>query len=719
MPQRITQKVVNSFIKGLVTEAGELTFPENASVDELNCDIRRDGSRRRRLALEEEGGYLSSFTVSDSAPFVSDTWYNAGGINGLDFLVVQVGDNLRFYDKSAAPYSSGLSTETIDLTSHYATGVTSITNEVQMTSIQGALVVASPDIDTIYIERNNTTEALTATEISFRTRDFEWQGDRSTYDSEVATGSATTARKYDTANAGWAGNPGAAALTTYTGGGNYPPLTLPWFAGKDASNNFSKAEWDKIQGGTSLIGNGFYILDFFAKDRETASGVTGIGTDPVSSRFSCVETFGERVFYGGLTEEESGTILFSRIVEQLGDLGECFQQNDPTSENLSDLLDTDGGVIRISGCVGIQKLYNIGSSLFVFAQNGVWVIQGVDNVFRATEYSIQRVSQIGIQVPGSFVAAESVPFWWSRSGIHTLSFDQVTGQATEQNVSITTIQSFWDRLKPNQKEDVHAVYDRTNKRVYWGYPSEANAGTNKLNHLLILDTQLGAFLPWTVEVSGSGDYIAGLAFYEGFGEGSIVQDVMTSNGDNVVLSTGDNVINTVVTGFETGDPAVTALIVDGTTSKLTMGGFTGRDYLDWGSVDYTSYAVAGYDFLGDLTLQKSAPYVTTYMRLTEDGWEGDEETGYNPTNDSSLLMSAFWDFSRNASSNAQQVYRFKHVPILDEADLSSFDYPEDVITTRTKVRGRGRSMRLRFESETGKDFILLGYAVIGGVNGRY
>ena len=44
MAQRASQKPTVQFNKGLVTEAGELTFPEGASVDELNCSLERDGS---------------------------------------------------------------------------------------------------------------------------------------------------------------------------------------------------------------------------------------------------------------------------------------------------------------------------------------------------------------------------------------------------------------------------------------------------------------------------------------------------------------------------------------------------------------------------------------------------------------------------------------------------------------------------------------------------
>jgi len=57
MAQQATQKPTVVFNKGLITERGELTFPEGASVDELNMSLERDGSRRRRLGLEYESGF--------------------------------------------------------------------------------------------------------------------------------------------------------------------------------------------------------------------------------------------------------------------------------------------------------------------------------------------------------------------------------------------------------------------------------------------------------------------------------------------------------------------------------------------------------------------------------------------------------------------------------------------------------------------------------------
>lgn len=718
MPQSLTQKVVNTFVKGLITEAGELTFPADASVDELNCDLRRDGSRRRRLAAKiEDSNTLSSFTVSTSTRFHTGSWENVGGQSGLEFLVLQVGSTLRFYNKSNLPYSSHEIAQTVNLSSYeVAGGVGAANANCQFASINGALVVSSPAINSIYIQRDNTTGTLTTTQIKFRIRDFEWLGDKSTYTTEVSTAAASTARKYDTANAGWSGTKGSAALATY---GAYPPLTLPWYAGKDSSGNFSKTEWQNIFSGTSLIGNGTYILDFFNKDRSAASGIAGITTDIENSRFKSVESFAGRIFYAGLeSAKNSGVILFSRQIESLSELGECFQVNDPTSEDISDLLPTDGGVVRIPDAVNIKYLYAFGATLFIFADNGVWSINGVDNVFRATEYSLRRVSYTGMLSAESFAEAEGVPFWWSKTGIHTLQFDEVSGNPTEQNISLPTIQTFWDNIGSNSRSLVQATYDRLNKKIYWAYPNATETNANKLNNFLILDIPLGAFYPWKVsDEASSTDYIMGLAVYSGYGSDELVLDVVLPTGDDVVQGS-DDIVSTQLSDFATGDPSIVLLIREGATGKLTMGAFSGGSYLDWTTTDYSSFAEAGYDFLGDLLLEKTAPYIIVYSRVTEEGWTN-TGSGYEPIHPSSIFVSAYWDFSTTPSSAAQQAYRYKTTPIVNPADLNDFGYPDTVITTRLKVRGSGRSMRMRFESEQGKDFVLLGYGVLGGRNTRF
>jgi len=710
MPQSLTQRVVNTFVKGLITEAGELTFPPDASVDELNCDLRRDGSRRRRKGAAKETNFeLSSFTVADDAITTTGVWYNVGGQSGLEFLVFQNGSTLHFYNKSGVPFSANVDSATVNLSTYEVAGSVGASNaKCTFTSLKGALIVVSEAIEPLYIERDNVAETISITQIDFRVRDFDWQGDTTTYYEDEA--SPSDERKYDAQNTGW--NTGNGAPTDLT-----KRLTHPWYSGKDASGVYSATEWDKIYTGTSLTGNGHYVLDFFSKDRATASGISGLTTETESSRFRTVATFAGRAFYAGLdSTSNTDIILFSQLIDNFNQLGECLQQNDPTSEQISDLLDTDGGTIRIAGAVGIKVLYVIDASLYVFAENGVWRIEGIDGVFSPAGFAVRKITDVGIVSEGSFVIADGSPIWWSKNGIHTLQFDQTSGRPVESNLTISTIQAYWDRIPNESKNKLISIFDPVNKRAYWAWPDDSETVESKVNNILVLDVPLKAFYPWYVEdETADTDAIIGMEFFSGFGAAASTLDVVTSTGDDVITSAGDDVVS-IQNLAVTGSPAIILIIRDGESDKMTMGSFTGEDFLDWGTTNYSSFAEAGYDFMGDLLLKKTAPYITTYMRLTETAWEGNETDGYQPDKPSSMLVSAFWDFKNSSSSTAQQAYRFKAMPVVDANNLLNFDYPETVITTRMKVRGRGRSMRIKFESEQGKDFVLLGYSVLGGVN---
>ena len=750
MPQSLTQKAVNNFVRGLITEAAELTFPESASTDELNCDLRRDGTRRRRLGVIKEDDYGDSlFRIYDTTRVANGDWFNVAGNPALEFLVVQIDNTLYFYDKNKLPYSRQQKFYGIDLSPYEHPASPGAENsDCQFTSIKGKLVVSSPEINTIVVDYDEATQTFSATQINFRVRDFEFQTpDTSIY--FTARGYATDATEYDTLNSGWAeannGRAGYNALSYYraTRSGLYPPLTMPWFAGKDSAELQDTNELEKIAGGTSLSGNGRYILDFFNQNRQATvaadggaygSAISANLNKVINSRFSCVESFSGRVFYAGLNSStDGGKVLFSKVIESNNDFGVCHQLNDPTSEYFSDLLSTDGGVIDIPDAINIKKLYASQSSIFVFAENGVWQISGVDGVFSATAYSVNRVSRVGILSAGSFVAAESTPFWWSRFGIHTLTTDSVSLQGSEQNLTISTIQSFWDEIGVDEKEQVKGVYDSINKKIYWAYPDNNEPLQSKLNNFLILDIPLGAFYPWKISDQPREvffprtNYVVGVAFYSGYGSESRLDNVI-QNADNIVISTGENVVVEVPSDVRTGDAAI-VLLTRHITDKMTMATFTSTEFLDWLDTDndplpvnrpapYISYAETGYDFIGDLTVKKNAPYLVVYSRLTEEGFTGNEVDGYETIRPSSLLVSTSWDF-KETFTTPQQAYRLKQTVVVNPNDLTEFDYPESVITTRLKLRGHGRSMRIRYESEPGKDFLLLGWGVIQGRNPRY
>lgn len=724
-----------TFVDGLITEASKLGFPPNASSDEDNCELLKDGSRRRRLGIEFEDSYaLSSENVNTNTRMSTHVWSNVGGRSGKEFIVVQVGNKLRFYEQGnvdtlstkAVKESFSSSTDYVvnmgAFRSDYGNGAGS--SRVQVASIKGALVVCSPDINSFYITRDTDTGAFTETEITFRIRDFEFIGDTSAYDTKSGT-TPSIERQYDTLNCGWLATPAADPLTDYTTaeGGRYPPLTHPWYSAKDAAGAFDKSEWEELFTGNSLIVNGHYIYNLYTMNRSNKTGLTDVPRTIEESRFSTVIGYAGRAFFGGMknsTRDNGTKVYFSRLLHNgFGDIGNCYQINDPTSEELNSLLDTDGGFISIPEMHELKQLHVFGSSLYIFATNGVWRVSGVDDVFRATEFSVSKISEDGIANTASFVVAQGRPYWWSYSGIHTLVANEV-GDIIPTNISIGTIQTFWKNITASKRKSVRGIYDELNRRVVWIYQDVGVTNKIKKDKALIYDEVLQAFYPWSFSDQASNtNYIVDVVYQKGLSSEDVEYNVVDDDGNLVVDGSGNEVVITQDDSSLT-DGKIKFLVVDGVNDKFTFAALANKDFLDWGDSNFVSFAETSYQFMNDLEMRKTQPYVTVYTQRTEEGWEENAEAnGYDPIRESSLKVRAFWDFRTSSSSSAQQAYKYLRVPIADPADLSTFWSGRDVLTTRLKLRGRGRSVKLRFNSEQGKDFHLLGYNVLAQSPGRF
>ena len=104
-------KPYSTYVAGLITEAGPLTYPENASTDELNCLLFRKGNRRRRLGIDYETDYSLSAASVGLAGIRDDAistheWTSVGGNGALNFSIIQIGDILHYYDLSSSPLGS-------------------------------------------------------------------------------------------------------------------------------------------------------------------------------------------------------------------------------------------------------------------------------------------------------------------------------------------------------------------------------------------------------------------------------------------------------------------------------------------------------------------------------------------------------------------------------------------------------------------------------------
>src|SRR3546814_11949 len=163
-----------------------------------------------------------------------------------------------------------------------------------------------------------------------------------------------------------------------------------------------------------------------------------------------------RIFYSGFpgtlidgdtsSPKMSSYVLFSQLVTDATSIVACYQSNDPTSSDQSDLLDTDGGFIRIEGAFNIVGLVNIGAALVVFAENGVWTISGGNsNGFTATGYKVTKITSSGCISPGSIVVVENAVMYWSRDGIYNLSTNQL-GDIVAESVTKKSIQYLYNDI---------------------------------------------------------------------------------------------------------------------------------------------------------------------------------------------------------------------------------------------------------------------------------
>lgn len=86
--------------------------------------------------------------------------------------------------------------------------------------------------------------------------------------------------------------------------------------------------------------------------------------------------------------------------------------------------------------------------------------------------------------------------------------------------------------------------------------------------------------------------------------------------------------------------------------------------------------------------------------------------------ESSCLVQAQWEWTTSADSGRWgtefQAYRFRQPFLTNSGDSISYAY--SVITTRNKIRGKGRALSLKFRTEPGKDLKLLGWNLEIGMN---
>jgi hypothetical protein len=775
-----------TFIRGLITEASPLTFPEGASLDEVNFELNIDGSRQRRLGIDYESGYsLFANSVATTDAISIFEWTSVRNDGTVNYVVVQTGSDLYFYEDTGALSANKLDFS-IDLTQYKVTAASNADvagSRVEMARGKGVLYVVGPFIEPLQISVDETFTTMSVSAMVLYIRDFE--GAEEDIGNEVSPGTMTDAHRYNLLNQGWTvdyiadyvstiGKNPARNINPTIGIKKDPATNVNEFApenlvdnvfgdARSASGRFIVEAFntaaplgsadavdivsftynDATDTVTLTTGSahGLVALDTFIiqhntfeylttpnsegsqeirerslngthevvsaptattitfvriisnfdslVDTETNPGSLQEDTDTVSNpsgveedyRPSCVAFYSGRVWYAGTPSNRLGdTILFSQIVRRDEYATRCYQEADPTSQYFTEIVATDGGTIVIGDIDTIKKMVPYGNSLLVFAKNGVWQITvGDQGFFSPSNYAIRRISTYGLISPNGVTIVDGAPVYTADEGLIAITQDPQTGFLEAINIVASTVQTLYNDIPKENKVYLQLSYDTINKKMYLLY---SNTNTNKYlyDYQLVFDSRLKAF--YKFNITSSNPYVAGM----------LVRQVVTDSGNNIKYLT----------------------VKTNATAGITFSQFSNTAFKDWYTfdstgVDASAYLITGYEIGEAAFLSKYAPIVHCFLRRTET-----EFTASGFDFPSSCTMQVRWDWADHTNSGkfgqSKEVYRHRRNYSGSTGD--PFDDGQPVIVTRNRVRGRGKSIHIKFSTTSAKDCHIYGWSIL-------
>lgn len=740
MPKQGQRAEVNTFIQGLITEASPLNFPPNASKKEENFELFRDGTRKRRYGMDYEAGYVfrqtnTYGTINTVVPgFNTYVWEAVGGKTGRDFLVVQIGAVLYFYNLAVTPLSTGY-IGLFDLGASGSSGGIGWSlggkREVRysFTAVSGQLVIASntASIFVVKFDPNYTTPetAFNTSQVGIRVRDI-WG---------VSTASALAdsnpyyrptsfdiLHTYNLQNQSWSAarqggagsfvDPATAFFTTYnvypansevvwTGlqfqpvVGTNPPFERLYFnlyaesfgsAAPAAKGHFVIDLLDRGQSRKAAYQDNYSYNNSYAPDPALMS-VTKVDRTPDGA--SVTVKYAGRVFYAGFSGDViegdargptlNNYIFFTQLIKSGEEIGKCYSAGDPVSRDGSDIVDTDGGFVKIAEATTIYAMEVIGNDLIVLADNGVWAVSGGgDYGFTATNYKVAQLSSFGCLSPNSVILQGDAVLYWSQSGIFSVSRDKYN-QLIATNITKATIQDLYDAIPLASKKLVTGTYDDTLKKARWVYKTGSLFTNTSATYELILDFDINNFCLNTIK--------------------------------NVPACSVE-VIKPIYYKARIFYLAITNALV-GNTYNFTFSEYRDTTFVDWKSVngvgvDAKAFMLTGAQIAGDSAVYKQTPYLVMHFMKTEKI----TDTNGVPLNQSSCKFRTYWDWATNDNSNKvselQEAYRYR-MPYFANLPDQTYDNGFEMVTTKNKVRGRGRAFALYLETSPLKDCHVTGW----------
>lgn len=750
MTKKATRAEVNQFNAGINTEASPLNFPPTATKDEQNFELNKNGIRERRLGIDYEANHAlfnTGLTSTQYSTKANNTfkWDGAGGSTANAFIVVQLGQSLHIFDAQVDSISGTGFLGTVTATEFPETV------KYSFAAVDGVLNVVSGEEEVFQVSYNETTNTFSTSYDRIKVRDL-WgvQVTAESYETDPMYRGVVEVKEhtYNLRNQSWAiprrrGSVMRDPIEHYTDILKKFPSNseavwsgMTFVADGDGQREVFIAQLMRERLGADISSaKGFFVIDLLRRgnsrlteyarnqsnNTELVYDVSSLPEDVTEGGPTVITEFAGRVWFAGFggktvngdarSPNLAPFICFSQLVNSKADILKCYQAGDPTSRETSDIVDTDGGFIRISGANKIISLRAIGKDLIVLADNGVWSVTGSsDEGFTATKYSVTRITTYGCVNPYSVVSVGDSVFYWSDDGIYVLQRDQF-GALVANNLTQETIQTLYENIDVSEKAKVVSIYDPFDRKVRWLYNTDEVIGNNNFVFELVLNTATGSFTKNKIyNLASNTPEVIGFILTDPFKRGTVTDNVVIG-ADNVQVLSEDVIITSTIRTTGTVSVKYLTVVLD-TTVKITFSQYRDNSFKDWKTangvgVDAFAYMLTGAVTAGDSSVHKQTPILVMHMFRTEF-----TATNGVPDNQSGCLVRTQWDWASSATSGKWsplfQAYRYRR-PFFVTGP--TYDNGFETVVTRNKVRGRGRAFSVYLETEPGKDCRIIGWSL--------
>lgn len=725
MSTRKLQLPISGFSDGLNTDASVLNVLPSEMMDgTVNVELFTNGSVRRRRGVDfigtaPSGDFLSTIRTSIASDEAkqespSSIYAKLTAPNGslVERIIINIDNEFRVYEvtnPALRDFDNPLQTlvrtgHSLDAQKFYYLSMCQSGNRVYFTGLY-----CSPGY--ISVASDNTTLEITY------------------LDAIVRNPSATVINARVSHNSKW-----YECIQTNVGatGVNEPGVGTDW-------EKFWFALQGAIPAGTAAWSNGVTYTSTLVKRYDKRVTVIGSDTFPTT-----VDFFAGRLWLAG-DPKYPNEVIFSQVVTSGGTVERFMQVADPFQTADPNLVDSDGGIVSVQGAAIIKQLKAVSGSIFVGCTNGIWQIRGSNNVFKATDFSVNLTLQEGIDSPEAMVVANMVLMVFGQSSIWISNTNDnlstiSAGSASFKDVARNRVTDLYTSIPQASRAAGKAVYNITDQRVYYFFNTTRTTFDSSFNthlqlgyskNVLVIDTQFSTEVQTADRTSSKRATNGSFLMYE-LDDGAfagmpyiacpfVSKDVPIADQevyvvDDKVFVNGSEVLSP---SEDTADYQILFIALQRVTSgsniiiKGAFGKLEGSTIKDWSSSDdyaisFTSRIVAGVQTMGDVLHKKVATYIYFVFERIENG---DIEADLTDSEQGGCFLRTAWQFSISSASAKYSAQIPIYVP-----HRYTYDYADDNnaginhVWYKHRARGRGNVLQLIFENDGDKDFCLVGLA---------